>query len=102
MRNQLTFSGDILMLESADGNAIWRASFNTPSLYPAMVDRRLLLGEMDGTLRALDPVSGKTAWQKMLPSRLVAPVSGNRGCYWLPSMVSAISLSSNVTMAVRV
>ena len=74
-----TFSGGVFMLKSSDGSELWNARFATPSFFPSIVDRRLLLSEMDGTLRALDPVNGEMIWQQTLPSRLVAPVNGRKG-----------------------
>jgi len=74
-----TFSGGVWMLNSDDGSELWRTGFATPSLFPSMVDRLLLMSEFDGTLRALDPVNGTVIWEQILPSRLLAPVSGGDG-----------------------
>jgi outer membrane protein assembly factor BamB len=74
-----TFSGEVSMLNNDDGSELWRTRFDTPSLFPSMVGRLLLMAAFDGTLRALDPANGTVIWQQTLPSRLLAPVSGGAG-----------------------
>jgi len=74
-----TFSGDVTLLKSEDGRELWRTRFDTPSVFPSLVGRYLLLSGLDGVLRALDPASGELVWQQTLPARLTTPVSGSDG-----------------------
>lgn len=74
-----TFSGDVISLDSRDGRERWRTRFSTPSLNGSVTGSTILLGSMDGTLRALDRDTGSLLWQQTLAGRLSVPVLERAG-----------------------
>ncbi len=70
-----TFSGDVISLDSRDGRERWRSRFSTPSLNGSVAGALILLGSMDGTLRAIEGGTGRLLWQQTLAGRLTIPVT---------------------------
>ncbi|OOZ37054.1 PQQ-binding-like beta-propeller repeat protein [Solemya velesiana gill symbiont] len=74
-----TFSGDIVVLDTLNGEVLWQRCFSTPSLMMAMTDQGIVSGSMGGMLRLLNPDSGKLIWQTAIGSKLVTPPQERAG-----------------------
>ena len=71
---------DLLRLEVATGNLVWRQTFDGPILPPVIDDNRLLVVEKSGKLHVLEAASGASVGYVQFGQALhVAPVVAPRG-----------------------
>jgi len=71
-----TFAGSVIRLD-AQGRVMWKARDDVPSFSPATTGELLLLGGMDGVLRARDARTGRLRWRVALSGKLSIPAGAH-------------------------
>jgi eukaryotic-like serine/threonine-protein kinase len=76
-------SGMVYALAAESGAVVWRHRTRRAVLgSPALVGQDLLFASMDGTLRAVDPATGRKRWVVSAPAGISGGLAADQGCVY--------------------